>query len=196
MRRQHATQAGRQARWCSHPSWLRQVTAALIRIPSIKHKLRSHSVMFFWISFHYEPFPRKCKHKQVCTSHIWKYDHLWHFWPKCENEETYSVTNSNLWPSQMSKIGHKFGVIGTNPFTFTFGNPDQDGSQYMYADESQNMCVSQCLYLVFTCVYLSLSTCLYLCVCVCVRVCVRVRKCMYEWIRNIWKFVSIDINVM
>jgi len=41
----------------------------LIRIPNIKHKQRSNSVMFFLTSFHSEPFPRKRKHKQVCTSH-------------------------------------------------------------------------------------------------------------------------------
>jgi len=32
----------------------------------------------------------------------------------------------------MSQIGHKFGVTGTNPFTFTFGNPDQNGYYSFY----------------------------------------------------------------
>jgi len=28
----------------------------------------------------------------------------------------------------MSQFGHKFGLTGTNQFTFTFGNPDQKDS--------------------------------------------------------------------
>ena len=34
----------------------------------------------------------------------------------------------SLWPSQMSQIGHKFGVTGTNLFLFLFGNPARNGS--------------------------------------------------------------------
>ena len=101
------------------PVLLIKLRAVLIWIPNINHKQRSHSVIFFWNSFRSEPFPRKRKHKQVCTSHIWRCDHLWHLWPKSDQtrfaEKTKKKTEQqirsqiqicdSLWPSQMSQIG-------------------------------------------------------------------------------------------
>jgi len=87
---------------------------AISKIPQ-----RSHFVIFFWILFHSEPFPRKRKHKQGCTSHIWKCNHLWHMWQECDqilllkklkikrrNKFGHNFKFVTVWPSKMSQIGH------------------------------------------------------------------------------------------
>jgi len=107
-------------------------------------KQKTETELTFWYVFpyfvHSEPFQSKQQQKQVCTSHNWKCDHLW---PKCDQTCFAKKTKKraekqirsqiqicdSLWPSQMSQIGHPFGVTGTNLFLFLFGNPARNGSQ-------------------------------------------------------------------
>jgi len=61
----------------------------------------------FWISFHSEPFPRKQKQKQVCTSHNWNCDHFWHLWPQCDKTCFAKKTEKK----QRNKFGHIFEFV-------------------------------------------------------------------------------------
>jgi len=122
--------------------------------PDFKQKTETELTLWYALPYcvHSEALQSKQQQKQVCTSHNWKCDHLWHLWPKCD--QTYFAKKTekktehqirsqiqicdSLWPSQMSQIGHTFDVTGTNLFLFLFGNPARNGSHFhvWHIDES------------------------------------------------------------
>jgi len=105
--------------------------------PDSKQKTETE-VTFWYVLLDFidsEPFPRKQKQKQVCTSHIWMCDHLWHLWPKCDQicfakntkkkiRETNQVTMSKLWHfvtvANVSK-GHTLSWLVQTLFLILFG---------------------------------------------------------------------------
>jgi len=93
------------------------------------------TIWYILLDFIYsEQFPRKQKHKQVCTSHIWMCDNLWHLWPKCDQicfakeieknpeEQTRSQFRNRdiLLPSQISQMFTHWVRLVQTLFLFLF----------------------------------------------------------------------------
>ena len=70
--------------------------------PDSKQKLETELTFWYVLPYfvHSEPFQLKQKQKQVCTSHIWICDHLWHLWPKV----TKSVLLTKLEKTRVTEV--------------------------------------------------------------------------------------------